>query len=389
MQALPLAGLGLVILFLSLIVVKKNKQRSDIFLALFFVFVGAELIYRYLRDSGFTGSFPWLVLADLAYWILLGPVLYLYAGFIIRKNMGFRWSMLIHLLPLIIVLIPFINYLIADPGTGFFSYADNHPVYRWIIDVFWEYCVLVYLMVIIIRLIGLRQQVLGFFSSRKLKDLNWLLYLSAGFAAFIVISMTLYYLNLLQVFIEPFSLLTWSSLILTLFLLGIGLFSYRQKGIFTEYELQEISNIQFTGKISPDPERKFKYRKSGLQEEESQILLSELKRVMKMQKPYIDCELNLQGLASSLNTSVHKLSQVINEHFGQNFFDFINSYRVEEVKKLLQDSKFNNLKVISLAYDCGFNSKSAFYTAFKKDTGMTPLDYRKKYQPEHTKIFAN
>ncbi len=389
MQALPLTGMGLVALFLVLILVKKNKQRSDIFLSLFFILVGAELTYRFLRATNFSPSNTWLVAFDLIYWILLGPTVYLYACFVIRRDQKFKKYMLLHLVPLAIILIPYVHFLNLSPLTGFFAYSNNHAVYRWIIDILWEYCVLAYLIVLIIRLIRLRKEVPGYFSSRKRKDLSWLLYLSAGFATNIMTSSILYYLDILQVISMPDSTFYFQVIILILYLLGIGIFGYRQKGIFSDYEMHEVSNIHFQGKLGPVPEREFKYRKSGLQEDENRILLNDLIKLMKTQQPYIDCELNLQGLALKLNTSVHKLSQVINEHFRQNFFDFINSYRIEEVKKLLQDSKNNNLKVISLAYDCGFNSKSAFYTAFKKDTGTTPVEYRRKYQPEHATVFSN
>jgi AraC-like DNA-binding protein len=389
MQALPIAGLALIALFLSLILFKKNKLRSDIFLALFFILIGAELTFRLLVVNGYTKVYNWPVLFDLVYWILLGPVVYLYAGFTIRKDRKFSRHMILHLIPLLIILVPFIHFQIILPGTGFFQYTNNHPVYRWIIDIFWEYCVLAYLIVLIIRLIRLREEIPVFFSSRKSKDLSWLLYLSLGFAANIVISMTLYYLNSYHVIALPGSSISFPVVILILYLLGVGIFGYRQDGIFSENELQEVSNSQYQGKLGPVPERVFKYRRSGLQAEESRILLNDLKRIMKTQQPYTDCELNLQGLATMLNTSVHKLSQVINEYFGQNFYDFINSYRIEEVKKLLQDAKNNNLKVLSLAYDCGFNPKSAFYSVFRKYTGMTPVEYRQKYQPECEKIYTN
>lgn len=386
---MPIAGLGLVALFLALILVKKHRQRSDIFLAQFFILAGAELTYRLLVANGYTGTHRWLIFFDLGYWILLGPAVYLYADFTIRKDRGFSARMLLHLVPLAIVMVPFIQYLWVSPDQPFFVFTNNNPVYRWVIDLFWEYCLLVYLVALMVRLIRLRKEVHGFFSSRKEKELNWLLYLSAGFAANVVISSVFVYLNAFGVIHLPGSPVYVSVVILVLYLIGIGIFGFRQQGIFSELELQEVSNIQFQGTISPVPEREFKYRKSGLQEEESRVLLGELKRVMKTRQPFTDCELNLQGLAGMLNTSAHKLSQVINEHSGQNFYDFINAYRIEEVKKLLRDSKNNHLKVISLAWDCGFNSKSAFYTAFKKNTGMTPVEYRLKYQPEQAKVFTN
>lgn len=180
-----------------------------------------------------------------------------------------------------------------------------------------------------------------------------------------------------------------SVVVLILFLLGVGVFGYRQRGLFSELTLEEITNLQFQGNLPARPEREFKYQKSGLQDLETDKILQELKRMMKTNKPYLDPELNLQDLASRLKTTIHKLSQVINEQFHQNFYDFINAYRIEEVKKLLQNSRYNHLKVIAIAYDCGFNSKSAFYTVFRKATTMTPVEYRRKYQPEHEPIFSN
>ena len=62
---------------------------------------------------------------------------------------------------------------------------------------------------------------------------------------------------------------------------------------------------------------------------------------------------------------------------NQNFYDFINTHRIEEIKKRMNDSKFQNLTLLALAYDVGFNSKSVFNAAFKKHTGMTPKEYKR------------
>ena len=69
--------------------------------------------------------------------------------------------------------------------------------------------------------------------------------------------------------------------------------------------------------------------------------------------------------------------QIINEKMGRNFLDFVNQYRVEEAKGMLTDENRNHLTVLSIAYDAGFNSKTAFYSAFKKQTGTSPTKYRK------------
>ncbi|MES9930149.1 MAG: helix-turn-helix domain-containing protein, partial [Candidatus Thiodiazotropha sp. 6PDIVS] len=81
--------------------------------------------------------------------------------------------------------------------------------------------------------------------------------------------------------------------------------------------------------------------------------------------------------------SPNYLSQVINEQSGYNFFDFINRYRVDEAKRCLTTPSGQS-NVLSIALDSGFNSKSAFYTAFKRHTGQTPSQYRKSSLPQES-----
>jgi len=93
---------------------------------------------------------------------------------------------------------------------------------------------------------------------------------------------------------------------------------------------------------------------------------------------YKDHNISLGKLAKSLSMTPHIVSQVINEQFSCNFNDFINSYRVEEAKKMLSDPALKNITVASISYDCGFNTLSAFNTAFKKFAGLTPSQYRNR-----------
>jgi AraC-like DNA-binding protein len=389
--AVPFTGVGLVILFLILILLKKKKHGSDILLTLFFLLIGAELLYRTLILKGVVRDLGWLVFLDLVYWILLGPTIYLYATFILRRNQAFQWRMLLHLIPLGIVMIPWITYCIEMPEhIGFFSYVNGKQfIFRWIIDYFWEFCVLVYFIVLIIKIIGTRRLLYFYFSSLKHKDLSWLLYLTAGFATYIIACNLINILYMSQVIQLSPDIPALTNFVLIGYLIGTGIYGYKQEGIFSEHSINEISNLQFSGELSATPEKETKYLKSGMNKPEYDELIKNLKVLMKKDKPYLDGEITIQDLSKKLNTSVHKLSQAINENFQMNFFDFINSYRIEEVKKLLQDSKNNNLKIISLAYDCGFNSKSAFYSSFKKNAGTTPREYRKRYQPEHARIFSN
>ncbi|MFW5687842.1 MAG: helix-turn-helix domain-containing protein, partial [Bacteroidota bacterium] len=92
---------------------------------------------------------------------------------------------------------------------------------------------------------------------------------------------------------------------------------------------------------------------------------------------YLDSELNLGKLAKKLDISSHQLSYVINNGFNQNFYGFINKFRVEKAKKLLAGEATDKYSIIGIAYESGFNSKTAFNTTFKKITGLTPSEFIK------------
>lgn len=99
---------------------------------------------------------------------------------------------------------------------------------------------------------------------------------------------------------------------------------------------------------------------------------------MDAEKPFLNPNLNLPQLAKDLEIPSYQLSQVLNKNIELNFFDFINSYRVEEIKAKMADSKYDNLSLLGIAFESGFNTKSAFNRVFKKITGLTPSEYKKQ-----------
>ncbi|TZF93674.1 AraC family transcriptional regulator [Chryseobacterium panacisoli] len=103
--------------------------------------------------------------------------------------------------------------------------------------------------------------------------------------------------------------------------------------------------------------------------------LKNLLKFMETEKPYLDDKLTLQKLAEQIGMAEKQLSVLINQHTGKHFFDFINEFRINKAKALLKDQP--QLTVLEVLYEVGFNSRSSFYTAFKKETGVTPTDYRK------------
>jgi len=110
-------------------------------------------------------------------------------------------------------------------------------------------------------------------------------------------------------------------------------------------------------------------------------LKRKLKNAMKRDKLFLDPELTLSDLADKLAMKSTALSNFINNNLGKNFNDFVNEYRVEEVKSLMASSTTDpQVTVMELAYDAGFNSKASFNRIFKQFTQMTPTQFKKSIQ---------
>ncbi len=110
-------------------------------------------------------------------------------------------------------------------------------------------------------------------------------------------------------------------------------------------------------------------------EEENINVKSDLERLLMIEEVYKDPELTLSGLSKKVNSNPSVVSRVINQGYQMNFNDFINKYRVEAVVGMLQKGIYKNQTLLSIAFDCGFNSKSTFNRAFKKSISCSPKEY--------------
>ena len=124
-----------------------------------------------------------------------------------------------------------------------------------------------------------------------------------------------------------------------------------------------------------------KYAKSGLDPSQLQNYSSKLKSLMDGEKVYLQSGLTMPKLAKLVKCSVNHLSQAVNSGFGMSFFDFLNSYRIEEAKTMLSQCDPRSQAILDVSFAVGFNSNSAFYAAFKKATGQTPAQYRRAFSP--------
>ena len=122
-----------------------------------------------------------------------------------------------------------------------------------------------------------------------------------------------------------------------------------------------------------------KYEKSGLTPSLSMELKLKLLCLLHEDKIYKQNDITLQKLSELLNTTRHNASQIVNEHFGLNFFELINKYRIEEAKELLKNENYRGYTIIDIAYEVGFNNKVTFNKSFKKYNQITPSEYMKLY----------
>lgn len=145
------------------------------------------------------------------------------------------------------------------------------------------------------------------------------------------------------------------------------------------FNKKEFTNFQQEfERMNVIEEKKEKYQSSIISEEQIIGYGKELNLLMNSKSLFLNPELNLKALSNILNIPSHLLSEVINRYFEMSFFDLINSFRVKYAEEKLRSQTSDHLTLEAIAEECGFGSKSAFNRAFKKNTGSTPSEYRKR-----------
>lgn len=378
-------------LALALVNTKSGSKTGHFFLALLTLAFAIDLGHEFLYQSRYLLNALMLAYVDPIINFVYGPSLYLYVRALTEgsdfKLKGTGW---LHFLPVAIGIA--VSLLLPDLSPEQFTklfYDDEVAVGREegivqsaISSIAMASVISLgtYLVLSIRRLMRHAKRIRQQFSSIERVTLNWLRNL--------LIAISVLYLILIfgGFFAQTFGLNESINNLLYLMIVTViyamGYLGLRQPVIFTgpaldadnssKAPVQQI-NEENTG-ISLDTD--IKYKTSSLDSEMSAALRTELQHYMEVERPHLDSKLTLPQLAKQIGISPNYLSQVINEQYKKNFFDFINDYRVEEAKRLLTDSTKANLSIVSVAYESGFNSKSAFYTAFKKNAGITPTNFR-------------
>ncbi|MEP1035136.1 helix-turn-helix transcriptional regulator [Ekhidna sp.] len=158
------------------------------------------------------------------------------------------------------------------------------------------------------------------------------------------------------------------------FLLAVGLIVIRI--VVTSWRQPEVASGIY--------QEESKYKNSPLSSSESTVLKEKLDRLVKQEKVFKTPELNLNQLAKKLEVPAYILSQLINQEYNKNFFNFINDFRIEFASQKIKDGDLDTLTLVGVAYEAGFNSKSTFNRAFKKKMGCTPKEYSKAKRLMHS-----
>ncbi|MCD4677839.1 MAG: AraC family transcriptional regulator [Desulfobacula sp.] len=370
MKEIALTGFIQILFFSLLILTKKQKETKDYFLVVFLLFVGAELIYRYLLYIIPESENQWLILFDIFYWALFGPFTLLYILSTTGKIQRISRRHLLHFIPLLFGLFGVKDIFFGNTHySSFVEYYINSTGLTKMALYFWEFSSPVYILYSLFILIKHKKSVKNYFSDITGRDIKWLTILLTGFVIYLFASYIIWVIEDIFLYEIKINALDILPAVLTVYVFFIGFYGFKQSGVL--FDLTEKSNRKLGSADN-------KYIKSGLNNTERLMLATRLIEVMETKKPYLENDLNINELAEMLNTNFHKLSQVINESFHRNFYDFINMYRVEEIKRLLNLPESKNYTIISVAYDCGFSSKSSFYNAFKKNTNLTPGEYIKR-----------
>lgn len=358
--------------FAILLFQKKPRALHDKILILWLLYLGLFIgVYSFYSHELFT-HFKLLSISFISLFLLHGVFLYFYITSLVSSKNIFNKTNLIHFAPfvlfncylLVISFFPDISEMIRMD----YAQVNISPPFLFILFLIATILSGSLYFAGSIRLFKkLDINIFNNFSSSEEIDLIWLRKLVYIFGiiwtALIVITVIHHVFNLFSMVFCTDGLF----LSLSVFVILIGYFGLKQKVIFSG----DIENEQVFVE-----ETKVKYASSRLTEAEANQFVDKLNNFMVAEKPFLNPNLTLHELASELEISAHYLSQIINEKFNLNFFDYINQFRVEEFKLKISDPKFENYSFLGIAFDCGFNSKSAFNRIFKKFTNLTPSQYK-------------
>lgn len=338
----------------------RGRSEASRLLAVLLLLFGVTLTEYVLWWSGYLLDFPHVANVSAQFPYLFGPLLFLYFRTIYTSEKLARRD-LWHLAPFVVAMLAFAPFygMDADAKRAQILGEMDMPVHFWVLrGLLWAR---------IAHLFGYAAWNFRFIQEqpRVAATRAWAHRLNTFFLVF-----ALAYLSYFVLVRFAFFNTAWDyhiSAVMTAMIYLIAYAGYVQPAVFEGFTWAE-------------PTAAAKYRNSGLTPAASQSLAQRLSELMCEEQLFRESELRLDDLAARLEVGKHHVSQVINEHLGVSFFEYVNGLRVTEAQRLLAATGKNDMNVIEVAYAVGFNNKASFNTAFKKTVGMTPTEFRRKMQ---------
>ncbi len=365
------AGLINTALFVVLLLLNKRNNTATILLICLMLLVSFQALLNGFDNRDFFLAHPNLFRVSWLQLSLFGPLIYLLVKVLTSESQRLKWVDALHVIPFIIYCVILAPWFLKPASEKRRILEDFEGLSRH--DFGWLNQVSL-VMIFIYLLFSLRQQSIyrkrieNTFSDISMRRLDWIRQFLYSLLIILVISGLGFYGR------------KWNIPLITHFyhynyVIIVGLVYWLAYKCLIQPELFSVNE-------GPEKTGKEKYRKSGLPVEGEQSIYEKLLFEMDTMKPYLDPALTIYTLAEKLQVSRHHLSQVINERSGKSFYDFINIYRVEEVKRRLKSPAFSHHTILSIAFDAGFNSKATFNATFRKFTGMTPSAYQKSSEKQ-------
>lgn len=362
------------LLFVLLILaVKHDRHMSDYFLVGFFlaqVAIPIHILVNFgeaFREIALAASPNLFHAFELGYW-LEGPLLLWYTRSILYKEFRFTRIDWLFLLPAIgFAIFILVSFYMQDMATklAFLEQQQDQktPSLMGKINGLREILRVVFGVMCVIDIRQARQQIRDRFSNIEKIDFGWLSYLVIAFTVVrgwvvVVLGITFIAPNLSD---PIFNYMGLAGNYLTFALITTLMFYSLQRSTLFDHHIAEESAH------AEEPDFKI-----------DDDLTKRIEQHMQTEKPHLKHLLNLEQLANQLSMHPRTLSVTIKRHFKTNFYEFVNSYRIEEAKKLLSDPAQRHKTMIEISGDCGFNSKATYNTFFKKLVGSTPTQYRAK-----------
>ncbi|WP_299409965.1 AraC family transcriptional regulator [uncultured Roseobacter sp.] len=226
-----------------------------------------------------------------------------------------------------------------------------------------------YIYLIIRRLLAYRTRLKDVFASTENRELTWIWVILICMVVYFCVSIA-FTVSIVSGFVAEEAHGTWLPTLNAFALLGLfwalGVWGLRQRPGMTRQSVVATPE--------PDNPKPRKYEKSALDDDRLQRIARKVEAAMAKDILYRDPNLSLWDLAKHIGVTSHYVSQALNTHLNKSFFDLVNGWRIKDA---IEQLNATDETILAIAYDVGFNSRSAFYKAFKRETGQTPSDLRK------------